>query len=232
MLRDWLGIVVLSASCLGQTPAPTHPPADKPSTPPAKEPSLDDLLGIPKPAPADTPPPAQPAPTVPDPKQGELERKLTDAEAQEAFVEAIRMMSETADRLEKVRDTGITTQRLQEQIIRKLDALIKKSNEDDSGGSSSSSSSQNQQTSQSQPNQPSQGQKQDSRGGQGEQAGVPPARRDAELNNRLDAARAAWGALPGRLRDLFTQGMDDYYSRLYQSMTEEYYRKTAESAPP
>jgi hypothetical protein len=29
---------------------------------------------------------------------------------------------------------------------------------------------------------------------------------------------------------MFLEGMDDYYSKLYESLTESYYRKAAESA--
>ncbi len=211
------------------TPQAT-PPTAPPAAPPGSDPSLDELLGITKP---DAPKPAD-AEAAKDPKQTELDRKLSDAEAKEAFEQAVRMMSETAQRLEKSRDAGLTTQRLQEEILRKLDALIKASQQQDSSSSSGSQSSSSSDPSQSkQPSQPQpQGNKQDKKGGEGQQAGTPPAKKDAQFNNRLDAARAAWGALPERLRDLFTQGMDDYYSKLYQSMTEQYYRKTAENATP
>ncbi len=239
-----LGVCATLSSGQSTPPAPTPPPAPAATPPekdkPADEPSLDDLLGLPKTEPAKPAPdkadPAKPADPLADPKQSELDRKLSDAEAQEKFKEAIRQMGETAERLEKARDTGLTTQRLQEEIIRKLDALIKHQQQQQGGGSSSSSSSSSDPSQQQgqQPQQPQQGgQKgEQSKGGAGDQAGTPPAKEDAKFNNRLDAARAAWGALPQRLREAFTQGMDDYYSRLYQGMTEEYYRKTAESAGP
>lgn len=254
--RSISAALLVAVAVVGRTPAQTAPPASPPAepaatppatpqaTPPAappaaplgSDPSLDELLGITKPGQPgkpDAPKPAD-ADAAKDPKQTELERKLSDAEAKEAFEQAVRMMSETAQRLEKSRDAGLTTQRLQEEILRKLDALIKASQQQDSSSSSGSQSSGSSDPSQSkQPSQPQpQGNKQDKKGGEGQQAGTPPAKKDAQFNNRLDAARAAWGALPERLRDLFTQGMDDYYSKLYQSMTEQYYRKTAENATP
>lgn len=243
-------ILAATASAQPTTP-PAAPPADPPKAAPKPAPkqggqSLDELLGLPKKAPATpgTKPPAPAAPATGDPKEGDakegndaLERKLTEAEAREAFEEAVRQMAETAGRLERAGDTGLTTQRLQEEIIRKLDALIKNQEDQDQQSSSSSSSSKSQQ--QGDPNagqQPGKPQnkpgQQDQKSGTGDQAATPPAKQDAQFNNRLDAARAAWGALPERLRGVFTQGMDDYYSKLYQSMTEQYYRKTAENVGP
>ncbi|MFM9958788.1 MAG: hypothetical protein ACKVZJ_12000 [Phycisphaerales bacterium] len=235
-----LAVLALAGPLVSAQSTPPAPAPAEPKPAPAGDPSLDDLLGLPKAAPKqpNPAPDAIPAPTPgeadPDPQKAALERKLTDAEAQEAFKEAVRQMGEVAARLEKSKDTGLTTQRIQEDILRKLDALIKHQQQQPKGGSSSSSSnSDDNKQSQNQPSQPQKGgQKgqQNQKGGSGDQAATPPPGQDPQLKDRLEQARAAWGALPERLREAFTQGMDDYYSRLYQSMTEEYYRKTAESA--
>jgi hypothetical protein len=52
----------------------------------------------------------------------------------------------------------------------------------------------------------------------------------AERQARLDTARAAWGNLPERVRDSLLEGSSDYFSSLYEAMTEAYYKKIAEEA--
>ena len=59
---------------------------------------------------------------------------------------------------------------------------------------------------------------------------APPGGRDAELNERLEASRAAWGALPARTRDALLQGSSDSFSSLYRHLTEDFYRRIAEDA--
>lgn len=230
--------VIFVAAAHQSAPAPTtpEPQPNSGTPPPAKRkdelPSLDDALGLPPTKPSEEA--ASPADGAVDPDRAELERKLSADEAAEAFVEAVRQMSETADRIERIRDTGLVTQRLQQDIIRKLEILIKSAEQQQSQSSSSSSSSQQQQQQQQgqQANQPQQQQSQPADGqqdpGAGEGGGNPAfAQGERE---QLNAARAAWGALPDRLRETFLDGMDDYYSKMYESMTESYYRKAAENA--
>jgi len=233
---------VVFAAAARQSDQPPVPPAaggsQAAAPPPAKRkddlPSLDDALGLPPSKPADEA--AEPGDGVLDPDRAELERKLSAQEAAEAFVEAVRQMSETADRIERIRDTGLVTQRLQQDIIRKLEILIKSAEQQQSQSSSSSSSSQQQQQQQQQQgqqaNQPQQQQSQPADGQQDPSAGEGggnPAFAQGE-REQLNAARAAWGALPDRLRETFLDGMDDYYSKMYETMTESYYRKAAENA--
>ena len=59
---------------------------------------------------------------------------------------------------------------------------------------------------------------------------VPPAMTPAERRARLDTARAAWGNLPERVRDSLLEGSSDYFSALYEAMTEAYYKRIAEEA--
>ena len=218
----------------GPTPAPATP-APPPAGEPAKEPSLDELLGLPK-KPASPEQPADGAkPPVTDLDKQHLDEKLTAQQAAEALTQAVRQMGETAERIEKISDTGLTTQRLQEDIIRKLDLVIKNSQNQNSSGKSSSPSQQDKDPGEQQQNQQNQkGQKPATEAGKTENKGevVPPAMQPAQPRANLDAARAAWGALPERLRDIFTQGLDEYYSTFYESLTPTYYRKTAENAAP
>lgn len=226
-------------------PAPTAPPTpEKPAepAPPAPQgpekkaddlPSLDELLDLPESKPTEGG--DEPAPSTEEtaPAKSDLDRKLSAEETQEKFIEAVRQMGETADRISKVRDTGLTTQRLQQDILRKLDILIQQS-ERESQSSSSSSKGKNDKQQNQQPNSDSQqDQKKDGQSPEPQSNpanGLPnPAFKEGQ-RDQLNAVRAAWGGLPARIRDTFLEGMDEYYSRMYESMTESYYKKAAETA--
>lgn len=211
---------------------PTKPPAEapKPDQPavqpkdPMPLPSLDDLLGLPS-----TAKPGK-RPAAPDPDKAELERQLSPGEAAEQFRQAVDLMGQTARRLTDSRDTGLRTQRLQEDVVRKLDMLIKSAEQQKQQRrqSSSGSSSRPQQDQQNQPSQQQQSTPQDAANGDNRDERMPPGRRDGPLNPELASRGAAWGALPARVRDALLQGRSDKFSALYQRMTEAYYRKLAE----
>lgn len=209
-----------------QKPAPTPPPV----------PSLDELLGTkPETSPNPTTPDELP-PELTDPSRADLDRLLKGQEIGEAFTEAVRLMSDAADRMEAGKDTGLTTQRVQEDIIRRLDQLLASmQRQQSSSSSSSSSSSQQQQDKQSQRNQPNQqrgqkkpGQDQQTNNGQGQRTDEGPPRQDGDLRPALDSARAAWGSLPERIREMLLQGSSDRFSAKYQALTEAYYKRLAE----
>lgn len=226
-----------------EPPAPTAQPATAPKKPAGK--SLDDLLGLPKdlqpPKEGEQPddpqadPLAEPDPAALDKDRAELERKLTNAEIADRFRDAVRQMGESADRIAKGNDIGLVTQRLQEEIIKKLDLIVQQSQNQSS--SSSSNSDQQQQGDKQDPgrqrqNQQQQGQQQQQAAGQGDNRseGMPPGGQDPQFKARLDTARAAWGNLPERVREALLQGSSDQFSSLYEAMTEAYYRKLAEEA--
>lgn len=227
----------LGAALAALDPPAEDPPAEQPAAteqekaaPPEEPvPDLDDLLGLPK-GKAD---PAEPRPKAPaelprDPAAADLERKLSGEEVAEQFRQAVRLMNETSVRLQGARDTGVVTQRMQEDVLRKLDMLIKAAEQQRSRSRSSSSSSQQQQQQdqQSQPNQ----QQQSNQSGTGDNRSEtePPARRNGPLNDQIGGYGTTWGALPARVRDALMQGSSDRYSSLYQKMTESYYRRLAE----
>ncbi len=242
-----LSLALCASAGAQEKPAPPiqPPPASGEGAKPAPStkdpiPGLDDLLGIPskpsqpagqEPAPGEGEPaaaPADPAAEL-DPLRQELERRLTAAEAEHQFREAMRQMGESADRIERAGDVGLTTQRLHDQIVRRLDVLIKRSQQSSSSSSSSESSDQRSSAQrQAQPSQP-QGPNQ---AGAGENRGVvdPPPFEGARARGQLDMARAAWGSLPERVRGTLLQGSSDYFSTLYEAMTEAYYKRLAEEA--
>lgn len=217
-------------------PEKADPPADTPTqtenqaesqleseSEPESDPlDLDDLLRLPgSDAPIERP--AEDA----DQPDTELDRILTGRQVQEFYIQAVQEMNEVADRLTQLRDSGVVTQRLQQDIITKLDILIKSSDEQSSSSSSSSSSSQQQQQ------QPGQQQSQQSQTpGQSPQSGdtMPPGGQAEELNQNLDLSVAEWGNLPERLRQSLIQGQSDYFSDMYRRWTESYYRRLAEEA--
>lgn len=241
-------VLALGAPALGQPDAPkaAEQPAaqpEKPKTPaPPPQPTLDDLLGIkPKPAPKADPvkpdapvaPPTPPA--APDQNKTDLDRLLTAAEMGDALKQAITLMGDASSRLNEHKDAGIQTQRVQEDVIRRLDQLI-----------SSMEKQKQQQQGQGQPQPPDpsgkqqppkQGQQQkgqqqqqpsESQQGDGMQDGQRPSLKEGALKPELESARAAWGSLPQRVRDMLMQGAEDRFSARYKALTQEYYKRLAE----
>ena len=185
-------------------------------------PSLDDLLGL-----EDEKKPEHE--TGPDAADAELERQLAEAKPiADEFLEAVVLMRESAGRLTGQADTGVVTQRLQEDILRRLDELIDRAGQQ----SSSSSSSQSQQQQQQQQQQPNQQRREEAQQNQGEPSDKQdgPAGQEAQLGAQAVLDGARWGNLPARLREALLQGSSDSYSSLYKSMTEAYYKRLAEEA--
>lgn len=222
-----LGLTLsLGAAVVAQDqPAPPTTPVPESAPPPAKPgdelPGLDDLLGLP----ADK---KDKGSATEDSLKRELEDKLAGQQIAEQFDEAVRLMGQTADRIQATQDTGLATQRLQEDVIKKLDALIDSAKKRNNNSSSSSSSSQRDKQ-QKQPNQP---QSQQNQAGKGDNRGQvdPPPRKDGAVNPALDQTGAAWGGLPAHVREALSQGRADSYSSLYRALTEAYYRRLAEEA--
>jgi hypothetical protein len=215
------------ASSQPPPPAPTPPPAEPPPTP-AQPKSLDDLLGLTpdKPAPNAV---AKPAPPAVDPTRAELDKKLSPRDAADQFKQAVDLMGQTADRLQTSKDTGLATQRIQEDILRRLDMVIHSAQQQQQ--QSSSKSKQQQSPDQDQQGQQDQQQNQERQNASSNPAKDtinPPSRRDGALNPELTNRGQKWGDLPDRMREALLQGNSDKYSSLYHKYTEAYYRKLAE----
>lgn len=192
-------------------------------------PDLDSLLGLPKEGQGAEGKEA-PAAAV-DPARKELERKLSPQKMQDEFAEAAGLMDQTAGRLVEARDAGLATQRLQEDILKRLDKLIAAA-EQQSGGKSKpkpqpAQQDQDQAQNQQQKNQARRAATPQRATKSSEQAEAP-ARQDGALGQAPTAAPAAWGELPAHVRQALLQGFSDRFSSIYQSMTEEYYKRLAE----
>ena len=142
-------------------------------------------------------------------------------------------MGQTADRLDLSQDAGLQTQRLQEEVIRKLDKLIEQANQQQGGGKSKKkkkgspegqgeTSQQQAQSSQSSPG----------KAQAGTAAGGGPDRQDGALTPPLPGSSAAWGGLPEHVRDALHQGSGDTFSSVWKQLTEQYYKRLAEEPRP
>ncbi|MHC4429683.1 MAG: hypothetical protein ACYS0D_13920 [Planctomycetota bacterium] len=231
--RIIVGLLLAAACCVPWRPAAAHlaaalqaeePPADTEEEQEADAlPSLDDLLGLEAES-RDTG--AQEA--AQRQAREELERELAETAIHDAFGVALEKMGLTADLLENELDAGLGTQRLQEEILSKLDELIDQAQKQ---RMSMSSQSQGQQDSSSAQQQP-QPRPTDPTGQQRTQSGEsspggPPGRQDGDINRVLEETGSEWGNLPPRLRDELIQGRDDRPSSLYRRLTEEYYTRLA-----
>ena len=185
-------------------------------------PSLDELLGL-----------SDNADSSPDDQHArDLDRKLTAQDAADALNQALVLMDDSANRLANPGGTGLVTQRLQEDIIRKLDTVIEAAKQNQGSGSGSSAGSKaQQQPQQSKPGSQKSGAQSMPGKGESNAESMPapggPAS-PATQQQLLDAS--AWGALPDRLRNALQQGLSDKFSATYRSLTEAYYRRLAEEA--
>ena len=188
--------------------------------------SLDDLLGLDRDedeAKADDAARQQ--------NQRELQRRLDEKEITDAFLVAISRMASSAERLDELFDPGLATQRIQEDILAKLDQLIDKAQSMQSQSSSSSSSSSSKQSSMKPGQQSGSSQSNSERkdgNAQNSQEGGPPARQEGDINTLLQEGAIEWGNLPQRLREELQQGRGDEYSSMYRKLTDEYYKRLAE----
>jgi hypothetical protein len=245
----WIAGISIAGAALTaqQQPAPPAPPAPatEPVTPPKADdpankeakpakpesgaddlPSLDELLGTGAES-------AAPDETAPDAEKAQLDKLLSGEELGQAFEQAVGLMKDAAKRLTEVKDVGMSTQRIQEDALRKLDQLIssldrqaqQQQQQQQQSGDPESQQNQPRQRQQQQQQQQSQ---QPANGEPQEHSG--PELQEGALNPELDSARAAWGALPARIRQMLMQGSNDRFSSMYNRLTQEYYRRLAEES--
>jgi len=167
----------------------------------------------------------------------ELETALTQQKViDDAFREALEKMSLSADLLGEEFDPGLGTQRVQEEILEKLDLLIQ-SARNQQGQQSSSSSSSQRQSQQQQARRQQQNQQQGQNSAQrtpspadSSLTDAPAEQMDAEINLILAEADVEWGALPERTRDQLMQAMTDKPSMLYRKLTHEYFKRISDES--
>ncbi len=189
-------------------------------------PSLDDLLGL-----ETDESEVQADEAARAESERELQRRLDEKEITDAFLVALDKMATSATRLGELFDTGLATQRVQQDILAKLDQLIDKARQMQSLGQASASRSTSSQRSRSQsPGQRKNQANNSRRDGtpQDSQAGDPPPRQEGDIHTILQEAGVEWGNLPERIRQDLLQGRNDKFSSMYRRLTEEYYKRLAE----
>ncbi len=209
------GVVAIAVG-VQDPPEPSDAPADSPTPP-----SLDDLLGL-----EGTPDNA--AEQAARQNREELERRLSDVRLGDLFLVALEKMHVSAELLDVDLDSGLGTQRVQQDILAKLDQLIdiakqmsqqQQKSSGSAGGSQAKPGAEQQGQPQSGPSQAG--------GTQGGQADPPPGQA-GDINTIIEETDTEWGHLPDRLRDMLQQARDSYKSRMYRKLTEEYYKRLAE----
>jgi TolA-binding protein len=206
----------------------------KPSTPPARLPGLDEVLGLSK--------PEEGKGDVPTRESTALEEALAAEPIGDQIEQAVKLMGDAAARVQGAKDVGIETQRVQEEILQKLDKIIEDAKRQQQQQQEQQQQQQQQQQSQDQQQQsPEQQQQQQERARQqaeerrrqegnasGDKTGLDgPTNPGGTLKPTL-AGSAAWGNLPARERAALLQGFGDTFSSMYRRMTEAYYRRLAE----
>ena len=225
-----LGLALALGGPVGVRPATGQetPPKDAP-------PSLDELLGIE--GDEDDAAGVRGADTVAEREnREELERQLSGKALSNAFEEALAAMAVVADQLSERFDTGLGTQRVQEQILARLAHLIDEARTQQSGGGGGAGNASAKATpSPGDPGpSPSSGSQQNQRPGgdsSDAQEGDPPPMQQGDVNTVLEEGRTEWGNLPQRFRDMLLQGRREKFSSLYERLTNEYYRRLAEEGP-
>jgi hypothetical protein len=235
----------LVATAAAAAPSATTPPAQPKTHPPAK--SLDELLGIegrpkgevPPPTADEQPPPADGA------GEGALERArervrraLDEQEVDGILKEILAGMRSSATRLAERSDPGLPTQRVQQEVIDRLDILIDQAQRRRHKSGSQSSSQRQRALQERAASSESAAMPADGTSREGErqqrsgdrQMDPPPGEDPTDLDRMLDETRSEWGALPARVREMIRQGRRDGVASIYQRMTEEYYRRMAEDA--
>ena len=136
--RDGLGLALLSVVFLGSFVCfGSSVFADGPTS----KPSLDDLLNLAQPSTSGkTAPKASDNPSNGVKIDPEVARKLAGEDASETFHKAVQDMYEVSERIGKQQDPGDDTQRMQKEILAKLDRVIAAAQQQQSSSSSSSSS--------------------------------------------------------------------------------------------
>lgn len=241
-----LASMVLVSSVCAIGPASAHappaepPPAPSPPNPSPPKKSLDELLGIggrkPEPEREQVKPP-QGDPALERARE-RVRRALDEEELEGLLQEIVSGMRSSAQRLGDGGDpdeaVGANTQRVQQDVVDKLDILIdqaqRRRQQSRSSSSRSQQSSPSEREQSSTPGESSSQAGERSTGPDGQAIDPPPPEDPTDIDRTLDESRSEWGHLPARVRDMIRQGRRDAMASIYQRLTEEYYRRMAEDA--
>lgn len=184
-------------------------------------------------------PPTDPKPRTSAKRTDDLSKRLLRRAMKQAdedvMEQVLRLMGESAHRMEIDFDAGAGTQELQQQVVAKLDEAIasaaknhRKQRQQDSASQSdkrrrSKSSSQERESSSQQPGQ----QITDAGSTPGDPTSV--AAEQEQTGGEFADIRRAWGHLPPREREELIQGSTEEYLERYRLWVERYYRALQEA---
>ncbi len=165
--------------------------------------------------------------------QEELDRRLSDIELGDVFEVALEKMEISADLLDIDLDSGLGTQRVQQDILARLDQLIdiaKQMSQQQQQSSGAGAGQPKPQPGAEQQQRQAEGQRQS--GNQGGNATEPPPGQAGNINTIIEETGSEWGHLPERLREMIEQAQNSHTSALYRKLTEQYYKRLAEEGSP
>jgi hypothetical protein len=204
-------------------PAQAEPDADA-------LPSLDELLGL-----DEDDSEASAADQAQQEVDQELQRRLHEVELSDIFTQALEKMALSVQLLQVDFESGLATQRVQQDVLEKLDQLIDRARELSQRHSESCQCSEcrskradGQRKPGDKPGSRQAGSRRNDGPSSEGRAIEPPPGREGDINTVLEETGTEWGHLPVRIRELLRQGRGDYKSPLYRQLTEEYYKRLAE----
>jgi len=200
-------------------------------------------LALVRPPPAahaqDEPPPEKPAPQKGDAALDDLGQKLVrkaiDESEEDVMSVMIRLMGESARRLELDFDCGEETQAVQRRVLEELDSAIKEAaarTRRNKSQDASSSSDKRRKSSDQQPGGQAAKENEGEKGqatAEGTSESATQLTEAAKAGGDLKESRRAWGNLPPRERDEVIQGADENSLERYRQWIERYYRALQES---
>lgn len=207
-----------------ESPAPS---TDAPQPPDADSlPSLDEVLGLVKPGTGSA-------------DKGDLKERLSPDELRDEIAKTVSLMQRAADRVGGEKDVGLDTQRVQEDVLRRLDKLLEEAERQRQKQQQQNQQQQNQQQQQQQSQQQQQQrqqqtptQREQQQAASGDRPTTGPSKQDPGGTEVSLAGSATWGNLPPHIREALMQGASDTYSAAYRQLTEQYYRRLARERKP
>ncbi|GAB4133628.1 hypothetical protein [Thermopirellula anaerolimosa] len=146
----------------------------------------------------------------------------------DSLAQVLQWMSECEKRLQRG-DTGPTTRQYQENVVKRLEELIRQSESESASSSASAAASQNSPS----PSQESEDATANEKGPEGTQPGEGRASggnggRSDSANDLQMVLQRIWGELPQRQRDLLLQQGTESFLPKYRPMIEAYFRRLSE----
>lgn len=185
---------------------------------------------------ADPPRPPQPRDAAAEDLGKRLIRKVYDPSEEDVMDRLIRLMGESAQRLEVDFDPGEETQSVQRRVMDELDFAIREAaarRRRSSAPSQSASADKRRRPGDPQPGGSSRNDGREQQGDSSPDANAEsatPLTDAAKSGGELKDTRRAWGNLPPRERDEVVQGAEENSLERYRQWIERYYRALQESA--